>query len=384
LDDAVRILDRHVLTETALAGGMATGAFLFVMVAGNFLQQVAGAIATGRVDGAQGLELVVLLFPGVTPYALPMGMLAGVLMAFGRMGAQHEITAMKASGRGLVRIARPALLLAAALAVFSAWLNLEVAPAANDRYHRILSGSARDNPAAIVTPGQINRRIPGVILRAAAREGDVLRDFWLWRVDANGRLTQSIHAQEARLTATESADGKAVLRVTLTEARMESRAPSEANRNAPAAFAMAKATTFEFPAGAVFQDGAVTRKLRWLTLGELLEAIEHGWQVTPTTPPEEVARSRMQASTQLMSHLASAFSIFTLSLLAVPLAVRVGRSETFVNAVVALLVALSYYLLSEMAKAVKDPAFRPDLLVWLPNLVVLALAVVLLRRASRH
>jgi lipopolysaccharide export system permease protein len=85
-----------------------------------------------------------------------------------------------------------------------------------------------------------------------------------------------------------------------------------------------------------------------------------------------------------MSHLASAFSIFTLSLLAVPLAVRVGRSETFVNAVVALLVALSYYLLSEMAKAVKDPAFRPDLLVWLPNLVVLALAVVLLRRASRH
>jgi len=99
LDDAVRILDRHVLTETALAGGIATGAFLFVMVAGNFLQQVAGAIATGRVDGAQGLELVVLLFPGVTPYALPMGMLAGVLMAFGRMGAQHEITAMKASGR---------------------------------------------------------------------------------------------------------------------------------------------------------------------------------------------------------------------------------------------------------------------------------------------
>ena len=49
-----------------------------------------------------------------------------------------------------------------------------------------------------------------------------------------------------------------------------------------------------------------------------------------------------------------------------------------------LLVALSYYLLSEMAKAVKDPAFRPDLLVWLPNLIVLALAVVLLRRASRH
>ena len=380
----MRILDRHVLSETALAGGIATGAFVFVMVAGNFLQQVAGAIATGRVGGAEGLELVLLLFPGVIPYALPMGMLTGVLMAFGRMGSQHEITAMKASGRSLTRIALPALALAAGLAIFSAWLNLEVAPASNDRYHRILAGSAQENPAAIVTPGQLNRRIPGVILRATEREGDVLRDFWLWRVDANGRLVQSIHAKEARLTALEGADGKALLRVTLTEARMESRALTEQNRTAPAAFAMAQSTTLEFPAGSVFQENIAGRKLRWLTLAELLEAIEHGWQVTPASTPAEIARGKMMARTQLMTHLASALSIFTLSLLAVPLAVRVGRSETFVNAVVALIVALSYFLLTEMAKSVKNPSFRPDLLVWLPNLIVIGGAVLLLRRASRH
>jgi lipopolysaccharide export system permease protein len=384
LDGVVRILDRHVLSETALAGGIATGAFVFVMVAGNFLQQVAGAIATGRVGGAEGLELVLLLFPGVIPYALPMGMLTGVLMAFGRMGSQHEITAMKASGRSLTRIALPALALAAGLAIFSAWLNLEVAPASNDRYHRILAGSAQENPAAIVTPGQLNRRIPGVILRATEREGDVLRDFWLWRVDANGRLVQSIHAKEARLTALEGADGKALLRVTLTEARMESRALTEQNRTAPAAFAMAQSTTLEFPAGSVFQENIAGRKLRWLTLAELLEAIEHGWQVTPASTPAEIARGKMMARTQLMTHLASALSIFTLSLLAVPLAVRVGRSETFVNAVVALIVALSYFLLTEMAKSVKNPSFRPDLLVWLPNLIVIGGAVLLLRRASRH
>jgi len=380
----VRILDRHVLTETAVAGGIATGAFVFVMVAGNFLQQVAGALATGRVGGADGLELVVLLFPGVIPYALPMGMLTGVLMAFGRMGSQHEITAMKASGRALGRIALPALLLAAALALFSAWLNLEVAPAANDRYHRILSGSAQENPAAMLTPGQINRRIPGVILRAGEREGDLLKDFWLWRGDANGRLVQKIHAREARLTPVEGADGKTMLRVTLTDARMESRPPTDQARGAPASFAMAKTTTLEFPAGALFKDGGTTRKLRWLTLGELLDAIEHGWQTTPTSTPAEVAQGKMMARTQLMSHLASAFSIFSLSLLAVPLAVRVGRSETFVNAVVALVVALGYFLLAEMAKSVKNPALRPDLLIWLPNLAVVAMATAMLRRASRH
>ena len=74
----------------------------------------------------------------------------------------------------------------------------------------------------------------------------------------------------------------------------------------------------------------------------------------------------------------------TLAFLAVPLAVRVGRSETFVNAALALAIALSYYLLSSMASYVKDPALRPDLLVWLPNLTVLVLGWFLLRRASRH
>jgi len=37
-----------------------------------------------------------------------------------------------------------------------------------------------------------------------------------------------------------------------------------------------------------------------------------------------------------------------------------------------------------MAAYVKDPDLRPDLLIWLPNIVVVGLAWALLRRASRH
>ena len=104
----------------------------------------------------------------------------------------------------------------------------------------------------------------------------------------------------------------------------------------------------------------------------------------PGLTRKEKERGQMLATTQLMSHLASAFSIFSPALLAVPLAVRVGRSETFVNAAIALAVALSYYILTSMAAYVKNPSFRPDLLIWLPNVIVVAAAVGLLRRASKH
>jgi len=381
----VRILDRHVLTETAVAGGAATGAFVFVMVAGNILTQVSGAIASGRVSGWEGLELVALLFPGVLPYALPLGLLTGVLIAFGRMSSQQELTAMKASGRSLGRIARPALLLAGGLALLSAWLNLEVAPYSNTEYRRLLVGSAKDNPASVIVPGKLNRQFAGMVIRAGERDGEVLRDFWLWSVDERGRLTQTVHAREARLARAADAKGEGVLRVTLTDARLEKRQPGDETFASPSSFIQAGTTFLEFPASGIFKDGDnCQRKLRWLTTAELLDAIEQGWQVAPGAGRQEKERGQMVAMTQLMSHLAGAFSVFSLAFLAVPLAVRVGRSETFVNAAVALAVALSYYLLTSMAAYVKDPGFRPDLLIWLPNLIVLGLAWWLLRRASRH
>jgi lipopolysaccharide export system permease protein len=385
LDADVRLLDRHVLTETVVAAGGATGAFVFVLVAGNVLNQVSSAVASGRVSGWEGLELIALLIPGVLPYALPLGLLTGVLLAFGRLGSQHEITAMKAGGLSLGRIARPALLLAGACALLSAWLNLEVAPAAKGEYRRLLVGSAKDNPASVIVPGQLNRQFPGMVIRAAARDGEVLRDFWLWRVDDRGRLIQTVHAREARLARAVSKAGEGVLRITLTDARLDSRPAGDEAFLRPSSSATAALSTLEFPAAGVFKDGDnFQRKLRWLTTEELLDAMDKGWEVPAGADAATLARGRMLAKTQLMAHLASAVSVFTLAFLAVPLAVRVGRSETFVNAAVGLAVALTYYLLSSMAGYVKDPALRPDLLVWLPNLTVLALGGFLLRRASRH
>lgn len=379
----MRILDRHVLIETAITSIVATSAFVFVMVAGNVLQQVAGAVAAGRVSTLQGIELIGLLFPGVIPYALPMGVLTGFLIAFGRMSSQNEITAMKAGGIKLLRIAQPALILAAGFTLLAAWLNLEIAPRANTEYRRLLIGSARENPASIITPGELNRKFKGLVIRAGSRDGDVLKDFWLWRLDNNGKLVQSIQAKEARLERVDKPDGSVFLRVKLKEARMESRVDEKLSFAKPSSFAAATDSVMEFPADAIFKDsGTVERKLRWLTTSELLDAIDKGWKVTAQSTPEEVAQGKMEAQKQLMAHLASAFSIFALALLAIPLAMRVGRSETFVNAAIALGVCLSYYILSSAAAWVKSPALRPDLLVWLPNLIVLSLAVHFIRKTN--
>ena len=378
----MRILDRYVLRETAVAAATATGGCVFVMVAGSVVRQIAGEVAAGRVDLGEAIELVGLLIPGVVPYALPLGILTGVLIAFGRMGSQQELTAMKSGGISLIRTALPAMLLAAALALACCWINLELAPRANTTYRALLTGAGSDNPAAAVIPGEFCRTFPGVVLRAADRDGDVLSDLWIWQMDETGRLTQTVQARQARITRIPGGEGKSdLVRIAAKDIRIERLQGDEANPR-PSTHASLGDANFEFPVARTETAGA--RKLRWLTTSELLDAMETGWQLKPGATPEEVAIAKLEPLKQLNSHLASALSVLSLTLLAIPLAVRVGRQETFVNAAIALGVALSFYVLSAMTAWAKSPDVHPEVLIWAPNALVLVAAAVLLRRASRN
>ena len=126
------------------------------------------------------------------------------------------------------------------------------------------------------------------------------------------------------------------------------------------------------------------KRLRMMTGGELLAAMETGWQLPDKPTAEQRATDRMRLAVQFMFRVATALSVLSLTMLAVPLAVAVGRSEASVNAGLALGVALTYYLLTSMASWVKDPAWHPEVLVLLPNLLLAAMACLLMRKAARH
>lgn len=378
----MRILDRHILRECGVASALATAAFVFVLVAGNVAQQVIGAVSAGKVDVWQALELIWLLFPTVLPYALPMGVLTGVLMTFGRMGADGEVTAMKSAGLSLWRIALPVWIAAGFLALVAAWLNLQAGPDSEDGFQRILVGAAGSNPAGVIVPGTLNRQFKGLLIRAEAKEGDVLKGFRLWQLDANGRIRQTMVAETARLAVAVDGNGVSVLRVNLSHARLSSRDANDDLDFRPASFTSANEAVVDFPRE---ESGhaVYVKRLRMMTAGELIAAMDQGWQLPPDAPAADKGREVMQLKVQLMFRVATAMSVFSLSLLAVPLAVTVARSETNVNAAMALGVALSYYLMTSMASWIKVPSLHPEAWVMVPNLIVIGLASWLMRRAGR-
>lgn len=380
----MRLLDRYVLREVLLSSALATGAFMLVLLAGNLLQQVLGAVSMGRIDLADFAELSWLLVPSLLPYALPMGLLAGVLIGFGRMGADGELVAMRSAGMSLVRIAMPIWVAAGLMFLVCAALQLEVGPKAEHRFQEVLNRSAKSSPARLIVPGKLNRQFPGLLLRAGRTEGERLVDFRLWELGPDGAIVRSVKARSAVVSRSVSADGRPTLQVVLTDAESSDMA-AKANSLGGGPESKAERALLIFPLDQGSSQSEVGfKRLRMMTAGELLDARDRGTRLPADATIAQREVDRMQLMVQLMFRLANAFSAFALPFLAVPLAVKVGRNDSNMNALIAVLVALGYYALTSAASWSKSPAWHPELTLWLPNFFVLIAGVVLIRGLDRR
>ncbi|RME00935.1 MAG: YjgP/YjgQ family permease, partial [Calditrichaeota bacterium] len=98
-------------------------------------------------------EFFLLNMGWIVALAVPMATLTASLMTFGRMSADNEITAFKASGVSLYRLVAPALITASLLAVFLIWFNNKVLPESNHRLALLIRDISRKKPTINIEPG---------------------------------------------------------------------------------------------------------------------------------------------------------------------------------------------------------------------------------------
>jgi lipopolysaccharide export system permease protein len=100
---------------------------------------------------------------------------------------------------------------------------------------------------------------------------------------------------------------------------------------------------------------------------------------------EGISKGRMKVQMHMQKSFAMAFSVFSLAIFGVPLAIQVGRKESYANLAIALIIAMSYYFLIIAVSWLEGArGLRPDLLIWLPNIIFQAVGFYLIQRANRH
>jgi len=104
----------------------------------------------------------------------------------------------------------------------------------------------------------------------------------------------------------------------------------------------------------------------------------------PSVPRAEQELQLMRVRFTIQEKFATAFSVLSFALVAIPLGIKVSRKETSANLGLGLLLALTYYFASVVPGMFdKYPELRPDLLVWLPNIMFQGLGLWLFYKIDR-
>ncbi|HEV8537583.1 MAG TPA: LptF/LptG family permease [Bacteroidota bacterium] len=112
------------------------------------------------------VELIALSLAWMVVLAAPMSVLVATLMAFGRLSAQHEITAMKASGISLYRMLGLVVLCAGILTYGLIQFNNKVLPEANHRFKTLMIDIRRTKPTLTIEQGVFSQDLQGYSILA--------------------------------------------------------------------------------------------------------------------------------------------------------------------------------------------------------------------------
>jgi lipopolysaccharide export system permease protein len=386
----VKTLHTYLTRQVLAALLMTVAVFTFVLLLGNVLKEILALLVNRQATLGLVAEAVGLLIPFVWVFALPMGMLTATLLIFGRLSADQELTAMRASGVSLLSLISPILLLSLALCALSALVNMEIAPRCRVAYKGLLDQVNVQVSSILIPEGRFLKDIAGYIFYVGKNRRGELQEVLAFRLKnqtnvdqivraARGRLEVDAAAREATLTLYDSkivtlsdgvvspGSGDWTVRVSLQPSRKGSAGPKVSDM-----------TFLQLCQG----------------LEELEQQINLPARLDRRTPEElramkkELQKNRQAATTpyrvQIHQQISFSFACFGFTLVGIPLGIRLHRRETNVGIAVALLLVAIYYSFIMVGQALDTrPECVPHLIVWAPNFLFQAVGAVLLWRANR-
>jgi lipopolysaccharide export system permease protein len=192
-----RILDRYILREVVANWLVVTGVLLVIMLT-NQLARVLERAAENQYPQAVILELIGLGALQNLSVIMPVGLLLGVVLAFGRLYHDSEIAAALACGVSPAVLYRPIVLLTLAVTLAIAWLTLDVAPGAIQRSLDLRGAALQAGQFAPIAPGRFRTFGGGdaVVYAEKVNEDGTLANVFVER-DRDGRVEVAL-AQSAR------------------------------------------------------------------------------------------------------------------------------------------------------------------------------------------
>ncbi|MAT52271.1 MAG: LPS export ABC transporter permease LptF [Porticoccaceae bacterium] len=144
-----RYFARAILTNTVAV----TAVLLLVIVSSRFVKYLAEA-AAGKLDPAVLFAIIGFRLPEFLELILPLAFFLSILLAYGQLYVDSEMTVLRACGMGEGTVIRYTLLVALLIAALVAILSLVASPAGLSRAEALVNAQKQRGEIESLTPGR--------------------------------------------------------------------------------------------------------------------------------------------------------------------------------------------------------------------------------------
>ena len=393
----MRILDRYLSRELITSALFAVATLSLVLVLGQIFKKLFEFVVDHNVPATFIITFIAYFLPLSLIFSIPWGFLTAVLLVFGRLSAGNELTAMRTAGLSIWRISRPILALAVVFSGVCLWINLYVAPRAQQNLKDAFFQVATNNPAAAFSGDQIITDFPGKKIYVGSKEGNKLENLYVFELNGDNQPIKVVFARTGELE-TDLAHKQIIMH--LDDSRYEQR-----DGQASDLTKIHDGNTmgsFEFPISLeeLYAKKQGRRKVESFTYEELKSDLESkrallakDKAVQRTDPANPIYKHTVKAdvgaaaaaATELNKRFSYSLACFTFALIGIPLGITAHRQETSAGFGLSLVVAFTYFLIIIVVNTLREKAqLHPEVLIWLPNVIFLVLGGMLFYRLSRR
>ncbi len=157
------IIDRYVAREVLAPFAVDVGLLTFALVTGKLLKLMDMVVNHG-VSLGEVVGIIGYIMPAFLELTFPMAVLLGVLMGFGRMSSDQEMTAARACGVSLYRLAVPVMIVALGVYAISSYFAFSLRPWANSNLQNKLYELSQTRTSAGMKEKIFNSNFPGLVV----------------------------------------------------------------------------------------------------------------------------------------------------------------------------------------------------------------------------
>ncbi|MGZ9737163.1 LPS export ABC transporter permease LptF [Pseudomonas azerbaijanorientalis] len=165
------IVFRYLSREVLLTLSAVSAVLLVIIMSGRFIKYLAQA-ASGLLDPGSLFLIMGFRMPGFLQLILPLGLFLGILLSYGRLYLESEMTVLSATGMSQQRLVWMTMFPATLVALVVAWLSLSLAPQGANQFQLLLNKQDALTEFDTLEPGRFQSLRDGTRVTYTERMSD--------------------------------------------------------------------------------------------------------------------------------------------------------------------------------------------------------------------